>query len=793
MLVPLIWQKDYIKLDEDLKKITDRLSETGSHVESVRRVSDELEGLVVGKVLKQVKHPNADKLQVLTIDIGSDEITIVTSAKNTKEGDYLIVIKSNSTINGQKIVDHDFFGITSQGMLTSYKEIGYEDSVIEKKSKDGVIVLSSEFKPGTPAVEALFSNTVVIEYEITPNRPDCLSIIGMAREAAASFNKKITYPSINYPTVSDKKEDYFNGIEIKSDKCKRYTGRIIKNVKVGDSPQWLKNYLMLSGMRPVNNIVDITNFVMLETGQPIHAYDLETLADRKIIVRDAKENEVIETLDGVERKLDSNNLVIADGKEVIGLAGIMGSMDSEITEKTKTILLESANFDSDNIRQSSKNLNLRTEASSRFEKQIAVENAEFASKRVMKLITDLGLGEVLEDSFDEGIKKSNKNEVSLRISRLNKLIGYDFTKKEAISYLKALEFDVRDIDDDKIMATIPNFRMDISIEADLIEEVVRLFGIGNVESKPLYSSLQRGEKSPMRLLKDELKLNLFGQKFSEISTYSFISPKEYDKLGVSKDSKLRDFVKIINPLGEDYSVMRTSLISNMLTTISKNLSYKQDDLRFYEIGTVFLKTEDKLPSERQYLNMGLYGDYTFYQLKDFFRKAMAKTGFKGFKYEREENVKAFHKGRCANIYLDGEKIGIMGQISYETLEAYNIKNTTLCLEIDLSKIESKREVEAKYKTIDKYPSSLRDYSFICDKNVESQMIEDIIIEKGKGLVRNIKIFDIYQGEQIEKGKKSISYKVAFGKSDRTLKDEEVLEIEKEFLKELEEKDVVLRS
>ena len=792
MLVPLIWQNDYIKLDEDLKTITDRLSETGSHVESVNFISDKLDGLVVGKVLKQEKHPNADKLFVLTIDIG-EEITIVTSAKNTKEGDYLIVIKSGSKINGQKIDDHEFFGIVSQGMLTSYKEIGYDDSVIEKKSKDGVIVLSGEFKPGTPAVEVLYSNTPVIEYEITPNRPDCLSIIGMARESAASFDKKITYPSLEYPTVSDKKDNYFNGIEIKSNNCKRFTGRIIKNVKVGESPQWLKNYLMLAGMRPVNNVVDITNFVMLETGQPLHAYDLETLHDRKIIVRDANEGEIIKTLDGEERKLNEEVLVIADGKEAIGLAGIMGSMDSEITEDTTTILLEAANFDSDNIRKSSKFLNLRSEASSRFEKEISVENAEFASKRVMKLITDLGIGEVLEDHFDEGIKESPENKVKLRISRLNALSGREFSKNDAISYLKALEFEVKDIDDDTIEAKIPNFRMDISIEADLIEEVARLYGMGKIESKALYSSLQRGEKTPMRLLKDELKNNLFGQKFSEITTYSFISPRDYDKLLVDEDSKLRDYIKIINPLGEDYSVMRTTLLSNMLDTFSKNIAKKQKDLRFYEIGTAFIKDGSDLPEEKQYLTMGLYGDYSFYDLKDFFVKAMNKTGFRGFRFETEENIKTFHPGRCANIYLDGEKIGIMGQISYQVMEEFKIKNPALALEIDLSMIKDKKIDQIKYKALSKFPSILRDYSFTCDRNVESQKIEDVIIEKADGLVRNIEIFDIYTGDQIDQGKKSISYKVAYGKKDATLKDEEVEEVEKEFLEDLSKENINLRS
>ncbi|WP_040398456.1 phenylalanine--tRNA ligase subunit beta [Anaerococcus senegalensis] len=792
MLVPLIWQNDYIKLDEDLKTITDRLSETGSHVESVNFISDKLDGLVVGKVLKQEKHPNADKLFVLTIDVG-EEITIVTSAKNTKEGDYLILIKSGSKINGQKIDDHEFFGIVSQGMLTSYKEIGYDDSVIEKKSKDGVIVLSGEFKPGTPAVEVLYSNTPVIEYEITPNRPDCLSIIGMARESAASFDKKITYPSLEYPTVSDKKDNYFNGIEIKSNNCKRFTGRIIKNVKVGESPQWLKNYLMLAGMRPVNNVVDITNFVMLETGQPLHAYDLETLHDRKIIVRDANEGEIIKTLDGEERKLNEEVLVIADGKEAIGLGGIMGSMDSEITENTKTIILESANFDSDNIRKSSKFLNLRSEASSRFEKEISVENADFASKRAMKLITDLGIGEVLEDYFDEGIKESPENKVKLRISRLNALSGREFSKNDAISYLKALEFDVKDIDDDTIEAKIPDFRMDISIEADLIEEVARLYGMGKIESKALYSSLQRGEKTPMRLLKDELKNNLFGQKFSEITTYSFISPRDYDKLLVDEDSKLRDYIKIINPLGEDYSVMRTTLLSNMLDTFSKNIAKKQKDLRFYEIGTAFIKDGSDLPEEKQYLTMGLYGDYSFYDLKDFFVKAMNKTGFRGFRFETEENIKTFHPGRCANIYLDGEKIGIMGQISYQVMEEFKIKNSALALEIDLSMIKDKKIDQIKYKALSKFPSILRDYSFTCDRNVESQKIEDVIIEKADGLVRNIEIFDIYTGDQIDQGKKSISYKVAYGKKDATLKDEEVEKVEKEFLEDLSKENINLRS
>ena len=412
MLVPLIWQKDYIKIDKDLKTITDRLSETGSHVEEVTIHTSDLEGIVVGHVLEQKDHPDADRLRVLTIDVGKNEpITIITNAKNTKKGDFLPVITSGTKMdNGNLIEDHDFFGIVSQGMLTAYSELGYDDSVIPKELREGVIVLAGEFKPGTPASEVLFSNTPVIEYEITPNRSDCLSIIGMARETAASFGEKITYPSLEYSTNGQDIKEYANGVEVKSDSCLRFTARVVKDVKIEKSPQWLQNYLMLAGVRPINNIVDITNFVMLETGQPLHAYDLDRLAGKKIIVRDAKEGEVIKTLDGEDRKLDPSMLVIADDKEAIGLAGVMGGFDSEITDDTKNILLEAASFDADNIRDTSKKLNLRSEASSRFEKGVAVETPEIASKRVMKLIEELGIGTIIGGSFDVG-KKENYDKV----------------------------------------------------------------------------------------------------------------------------------------------------------------------------------------------------------------------------------------------------------------------------------------------------------------------------------------------------------------------------------------------
>lgn len=794
MLVPLIWQDNYVKTDETLKTITDRLSETGSHVEGVSFYTSDMEKIVVGKINSLEKHPGADKLLVLKIDVGEKEdVTIITAAKNVSLGDYLIVIRSGAVLdNGTRIDDHDFFGINSQGMLLAYSEMNYPDSVIPKDLKDGVIILEGEFQVGTPASEVLASNTPVIEYEITPNRPDCLSIIGMARETAASFGKKVIYPTTEYKDIDEDLMSYTNGVEVESDDCKRFTARVIKDVEVKESPQWLQNYLILAGMRPINNIVDITNFVMLETGQPIHAYDLDKLNDKKIIVRNAKQGEKITTLDGEERELDDKMLVIADGKEAIGLAGIMGSLSSEVTKQTKNILLESANFSDDSVRRTSKVLNLRTEASTRFEKGVHVENADFASRRVMVLINELEAGQVIKGSIDIGEAKTAERYVDLRISRLNLLIGREFTKEEAIRNLEFLEFEIEDIDQDTIRAKVPSHRVDIEIEADLIEEVVRLYGMGKVEAKPLVSTLKKGQRNPMRLLKDNLKLNLCGQLFSETTTYSFISPKQYDRLGFPEESPYRNYVKIINPLGEDYSVMRTTMMANMLEQIAKNIKHKQDDIKFFEIGTLFEKSEDELPIETQALCMGLYGEYSFYDLKDFFLNAMEKSGFRGFEFKANEKFYALHQGRCADIYLDGKKVGVMGQVSYYVMDEYDIEKQAYLLEINLSNILDKRDNEVKYKSIGKYPAIERDYAFVCDRDLESVKIENTIKKYGSDLVKKIELFDIYTGDQIEEDKKSIAYKIFYRSDEKTLKEKDVKHIEENILKALEDMGLSVR-
>lgn len=794
MLVPLIWQKDYIEIDKDLKTITDRLSETGSHVEEVFIKTSDLEGIVVGHVLKQEKHPDADRLQVLSIDVGkNDPITIITNAKNTKEGDYLPVITSGTKLDdGTLIEDHDFFGIISEGMLTAYSELGYDDSVIPKNLREGVIVLEGEYKPGTPASELLFSNTPVIEYEITPNRPDCLSIIGMARESAASFGGKINLPETYYKTNCKDLREIFDGLNLITDNCDKFITRAITNVKIEPSPQWLQNYLMLAGMRPINNIVDITNFVMLETGQPLHAYDLDKL-NGSITIREAKDGEIVKTIDGENRKLDSSMLVIADKSGAIGIAGVMGGFDTEVSNETKNIVLETAHFDADSVRQTSKKLGLRSEASTRFEKGVPIEMADFASRRALHLIDKLGYGEIYDDSYQVGSTESEEKKVKLRISRLKALTGVDFTMEEAIHNLELLEFEVEKLDEDTILAKVPFFRLDIDIEVDLIEEVVRLYGMGKIESKPLVSSLKKGERSPLRLLKDDLKRKLVGQKFSELATYSFISPREYDRLGISKDSRLREYVSLINPLGEDFSVMRTTQIPNMLDVISKNIKYGQKDMRFFELDRTFEKTSDVLPKENLTLTMGLYGEYSFYDMKDFFTEVMRNSGFIGFSYKANEEFFAFHAGRCADIYFNGEKIGVIGEISYEVREEYNINKGAIILEINLSKIANERIIDKKYKQIPKFPAIERDYSFVADRNVESELIEEIMKEKAGEILAKIELFDIYTGKGIADDKKSISYRVWYRKADRTLKEEDIKGVEESILEELRAKDIVLRA
>ncbi|MCI5839787.1 MAG: phenylalanine--tRNA ligase subunit beta [Peptoniphilaceae bacterium] len=792
MLVPIEWIKNYVEVSDDILKYTDRLSETGSHVDGVIKYTDELEGIKVGRILSINHHDKANNLFVLKIKTDK-ELTIVTSAKGLKENDLILVIESGYSINGKKIEDHDFFGIKSEGMLISYSELKYPDNVIPKKLKDTVVILSGNFKEGENAVDVLKSNTPIVDFEITPNRPDCLSILGMARESAASFETKVNLPNEEFNSIDKSFADFFDKVEVTTNKCNRIVAKIATDIKVKQSPQWMQNYLMLAGMRPINNIVDITNFVMLEYGQPLHAYDLDKLKSKTMIIRNAQEGEKVETLDGTLRDLDENDIVISDKEEIIGIAGIMGGLDSEVTENTKTILLEAANFDKDSIRKTSKKLALRTEASNRFEKGIPVENANFAANRVMHLIDKLSIGHPLKDGIDIGKKNSEEKIVNLRISRLNLLIGHDFTKEDAKKYLKFLEFEIVDETDSTISVKVPYYRLDIDMEADLSEEIARLYGFSKIEGKPLKVSVRPGSVSERRKLIDDLKIAIYAQKFIETATYSFVSPKIYDDLLIDKNSDLRNYPVIINPLGVDFSVMRTTLIANNLEVISKNIKRKQNDMRIFEIGNTFFNNSNKLPNEYQKLCMTLYGNYDFYDLKNYFINAMNNVGIYGFEFETLNTMKTFHEGRCAKILLNGKEVGVIGQISYALRENYQIKNGCYVLEINLDYILENRKYVKIYKKLPKYPAIEIDLSLVADKDTKASKIEKIILSNSQNLLDSIELFDIYTGNQVEDGKKSVSYSLMFRSDDKTLTDDEINPILQNIISKLKDEDIFLRS
>lgn len=789
MLLPIKWLKDYMNIDIDTKTLVDGLTLSGSHVESIMALNKGIENVVVGKILKLEKHPNADKLTICTVDIGSERLQIVTGATNLKEGDYIPVAKIGAKLpGGMEIQKTNFRGIDSFGMLCSLQELGYDDSVIPKEVRDGIFILDKEYPLGTSIINILGLDDEVIEFEITPNRPDCLSIIGMARETAATFNLPLAEPDIKVNNEIDSIDNYLNGIEVPSENCNRYYARVIKDVKIGPSPLWMQIRLMEAGVRPINNIVDITNFVMLEYGEPLHAFDLETVAGRKIIVRQAEEGEKITTLDGVERDLTPADIVIADTEKAIGIAGVMGGFNTEITDSTKYVLLEGANFDSKSVRLTSKRLGLRTEASSRFEKGLDPNLCKLAVDRVCQLIEAIGAGVVIKGSVD--VYKNPREElvISLRPSRVNKILGIELTADEMVDYLNRLDIK-SELEDGIIKSIIPTYRLDIEREIDLIEEVGRLYGFHNIESKPLIGTLTRGEKPYDRKIEDIAKGILQAMGFNETMTYSFISPRAYDKIKLPEDSPLRKVIKLMNPLGEDYSVMRTTLLPNMLDLLSRNYNRGVEECYVYEIGNIFMAKElplKELPEERKILSIGFYGKEDFYFLKELVNTLLDRLGIKDTEYVREENNPSFHPGRTANLLINGRNIGTLGEVHIDVLENYDMKKRAYVAQIDFHELVKLANLERKYKALPKYPAVLRDLALVVKEDILVGEMEKIISKHGKGIIESIELFDIYRGEPIPEGMKSVAFSITFRSHDRTLRDEEINGILEAIIKDLED-------
>lgn len=789
MLIPVKWLKEYVDFDIETKDLADKLTMSGSHVDSIEATDKGVNKVVVGRIEKIVKHPDADKLVITTINVGNENLQIVTGATNINEGDYVPVALVGAKLpGGMKIKKGKLRGVESHGMLCSASELGISENLILKELKDGIYILDKEYPLGEDIKETLELKDEIIDFEITPNRPDCLSIVGMARETAATLNKEFKYPEIKIEEEEGNINEYVNGVEVKdNDLCKRYYGKVIKDVKVGPSPIWLRRKLSKAGIRPINNIVDITNYVMIELGQPLHAFDLENISGREIIVRRAKEDEGITTLDDIKRTLKASDLVICDAEGPVAIAGVMGGLNSEVTNDTKEIFIESANFNGRSVRLTSRSLGLRTDASSRFEKDLDPNIAKEACNRVCQLVEMIGAGKVVGGHIDIYEENPEERTITLRPSRVNNLLDVNIDKENMVSILNSLNISSV-IKDDKIIAKIPSFRQDIEMEADLIEEIGRIYGFDNVKSKPLVGTLSKGEKSTIRLIEDKVKEVLKGLGLNELLTYSFVSPKVFDKINLPSDSLKRQYVELINPLGEDYSVMRTTLIPNMMEVLTRNYNYGVERALAFEIGNIFRPTSipvTSLPYENKTLCIGMYGDVDYYNIKGVIDSLLNNFGVKGFEYVREENHHTFHPGRTANIIKENHVLGTIGEIHPDVLENYGMKERVYIAEVDVELIAFLSNLNKKYKELPKYPAISRDIALVLDKEVLVKDIERIIWENGGKLVEDVKLFDIYTGDQIPAGKKSVAYSIVYRSLEKTLTDKEILEVHNIILEKLQ--------
>lgn len=788
MLVPLKWLRDYVDIDIDTQEFADMMTMTGSKVEKVDFFGKETNGVEVCKILEIEQHPDADRLKVTKVEVANGEILqIVTNATNIKVGDYVPVARIGAVLPGDfKIKKGKLRGVLSEGMFCGAEELTIPSAFVEDHKKDGIYILDHQdsFELGMDVRDVLGINDALIEFEITSNRPDCRSIIGIAREAAVTLGKELKYPEIK---VNGSDEEMSFEIDIQTDLCKRYCGRVVKDVKVGPSPYWMQRKLIEAGMRPINNIVDITNYVMLELGQPLHAFDLDDIKYNKMTVKMAEEGEKFTTLDGVERTLTSDMLVIGNQDKTLDLAGIMGGENSEIKDTTTSIFIEGASFAKENIRATSKKLGLRTEASSRFEKGIDINLTEAAVNRACQLIEELGCGTVLNGMLDYYPQKEEVQKVTVNPVRINKLLGVNVPMDQFINILESLEFKCNLVSSEVLELEVPTFRLDITEDADILEEIARIYGYDNIPAANLEGNATAGVKTDKQKFIDNVKANSIACGLNEILTYSFVSPRGVDKINLCADDEKRNFVKIMNPLGEETSVMRTTLIPNMLDVISTNISHKVEEVSAFECGNTFTPQEG-LPVESKKYCVGMYGkEVDFFVLKGVVESVLNNVGLKGYEIEPETTNLTFHPGRCAKIVYNNIYIGTFGELHPDVIENYNLGQRVYVAEIDIDTVFENITLTKSYNPLPKYPSTSRDIALIVKDEVFVKQIEDIIKANGEDLVESYKLFDVYKGAQIEKGHKSIAYSITYRSKDKTLTDEDVAKVHEKILSELSEK------
>ncbi len=769
------------------KEFVETLTVFGQKVETWERMDAEIKNVVVGKVLSMVRHPNSDHMFICQVDVGQEApVQIVTGAQNVHEGDLVPAALHNSWLpGGVHITKGKLRGEVSNGMLCSFGELGLTQNDLPGVFADGIWILEPEAgKPGDDINLVIGNDDTVVDFEITNNRPDCYSIIGLARETAAAFGRHMKHhdPVVHGSDAGSIFEHL--DVEVPAEKlCNRYTSRMVANVKIGPSPKWMRQRLRANGVRPINNIVDITNYVMLEYGQPMHAFDYRYVSSGKIVVREAQEGESMTTLEGTQRALKPGMLVIADETKPIGLAGIMGGLNSEIRDDTRMVVFESANFDGTSIRQTALALGMRTEASGKFEKHLDPMLTVPAVERACELVEELSCGDVLDGMIDVINYVPQSRTVKLEPEKINRLLGTDISREDMVNYLDLLEIPV---EGDNIL--VPSFRPDLIRMADIAEEVGRSYGYNKIPVTEFKTSTQGGYSREMKL---ETKAGTLcrAMGYSEIITYSFVSPAVFDQIRLPADSVLRNAMKIQNPLGEDTSIMRTVALPSMLEILSRNNAYHNKAAKLYEVAKVYLpQAGEKLPQEPKMLMLGTYGSgETFFTLKGELEGIFRALRMKKTEYPAEKNNPSYHPGRCARITVDGEEIGVMGQVHPLVAKNYGIDAEVYCAELNFTKMLSLMLPDPTYVPLPKYPAVSRDLALVCDEEITVAQAERIIADAAGKLLRDVQLFDIYRGVGVPAGKKSMAFSLELRADDRTLTDADSEAVTNKILAALAEK------
>ncbi len=806
MNTSLSWIKAYVpELNVTDQEYMDAMTLSGTKVEGYERQDADLEKIVVGQIEKIERHPDADKLVICQVNVGTETIQIVTGAQNVFEGAKVPVVlvggrvagghEAGSKVEGGiKIKKGKLRGVESFGMMCSIEELGSTRDMYPEAPEEGIYIFHDDVEVGADAVEVLGLHDTVFEYEVTSNRVDCYSVIGIAREAAATFNKTFCPPVVTKTGNEEDVNDYVK-VTVKNEKlCPRYCARVVKNIKIGPSPEWMQRRLASVGIRPINNLVDITNYVMEEYGQPMHAYDLDTIAGREIIVRNAEADEKFTTLDGQERQMNEDVLMICDGEKSVGIAGIMGGENSMITDNVKTMLFEAACFDGTNIRRSSKKVGLRTDASAKFDKGLDPNNAEEAINRACQLVEEMGAGEVVGGMVDVYPVKREPVHIPFDENAVNKLLGTDISKADMLSYFKRIELAY---DPEKNEVIAPTFRQDLLRPADVAEEVARFYGYDKIPT-----SLPSGEattgKLPFKLRVEEVARDIAEFcGFSQGMCYSFESPKVFDKLNLDADDKLRQAIAISNPLGEDYSIMRTTSLNGMLTSLATNYNRRNKNVRLYELGNVYLPKSlplTELPEERMHFTLGMYGDGDFFSMKGVVEEFLEKVGLHEKEtYDPNAGKNFLHPGRQANIIYDGTVIGYLGEVHPDVADNYNIGTRAYVAVLDMPEIVERATFDRKYTGIAKFPAVTRDISMVMPKSIMVGQVEEVIEKRGGKLLESYNLFDLYEGAQIKAGFKSVAYSIVFRAKDRTLEEADVSAAMEKILTELEGMGIELRK